>query len=846
MNNSDDSTTPENELPTRDDSPTRPTESVGDGAPEVPRSIVGPYRIVKELGRGGMGTVYLAIRDQAKGGGRVALKILSKGRDTKSALDRFNLESHVLAGLQHPNIARFLDSGESSDGRAYFVMEYVEGLNIDRYCDSNSLSLQGRIKIFSQVCDAVQYAHSNLVIHRDLKPQNIVVSRDGIPKLLDFGIAKLLNPDMASVDLVTETSQRLMTPEYASPEQVRGEPVTTQSDVYSLGVLLYELLCGQRPYNFKARIESEFVRLVSDYIPERPSTVIRNMSKTGEVDFATKIANMRNTKPDPLKKQISGELDDIVMQAIEKAPGKRYASANEFSDDLNRHLSGQTVQARKPANRTVYHIKKYIGRHKIGTAISAAALATILGTGSTALSQWNISQKAKIKEAQSTQYAALVWNALTDSDANISLNVDQRKELYTSILQGFTDFESDPKLSDDDSRFRKVDVLMQLADSLYSIRGASERDFEGASSFLSLAQDELNAIKNTSSSIFLVKHYNLKRRIADLLKDQGKNEQAIIAYRQTIHILQNYHDLVDSQAQRTSITARINNFNRSIGVLNHKMCKLDIARNILSDAEVEARRLRSEQPENAKLRRDWTVAAYSLAEYHLAQGETKEAESLADQILSIRMRVLSQDLGNSRHLRDVVTAILLKYDIYKALDTPETSLELLTKASSYSNQARIIENSIDGRWNETHAIVLYELALTQASIGMNDELKKTQQNLRQTVDELDNSQSSNKNLNTIRSYPMIINAVASLLQNDEKAWTESMNAYEEILSENTEHQTTLTKRTISFADILYSQGKSTSDILSEINTQGNQHLIELDISGASCNVSFVYRSQFTP
>lgn len=241
---------------------------------EVGRRI-GPHQLIREVGRGGMGTVYLAERADEQYHKRVAIKLVKRGMDTYEVLRRFRHERQILANLDHANIGRFLDGGTTEDGLPYFVMEYVEGQPIHQYCDTHRLSIEERLNLFRTVCSAVHYAHQNLVVHRDLKPSNILVTADGVPKLLDFGIAKLLHPESAAqTHTATAVGLRAMTPDYASPEQVRGEPITTASDVYSLGVVLYELLTGHRPYRVKSSLPQGIERLITEEEPEKPSAAV--------------------------------------------------------------------------------------------------------------------------------------------------------------------------------------------------------------------------------------------------------------------------------------------------------------------------------------------------------------------------------------------------------------------------------------------------------------------------------------------------------------------------------------------------------------------------------------------
>jgi serine/threonine protein kinase len=256
------------------------------GADSTPKQI-GKYRILREIGRGGMGAVYLASReDEIKK--RVAIKVIKRGMDTEDILRRFRNERQILAALDHQNIARLLDSGTTDDGLPYFVMEYIKGNPLLEYCEQNKLSTMERLKLFRQICAAVAFAHPNLVVHRDLKPSNILVTADGMPKLLDFGIAKMLNPEISGQTLSpTATAVRLMTPEYASPEQVRGDAITTASDVYSLRVLLYELLTGHRPYQIKKHTPVGIIHAVCDSEPMPPSNAITLKRQTANGKIMT-------------------------------------------------------------------------------------------------------------------------------------------------------------------------------------------------------------------------------------------------------------------------------------------------------------------------------------------------------------------------------------------------------------------------------------------------------------------------------------------------------------------------------------------------------------------------------
>jgi serine/threonine protein kinase/TolB-like protein/Tfp pilus assembly protein PilF len=321
---------------------------------------IGAYKLVREIGRGGMGAVYLAVRADNQFRQRAAIKLVKRGMDTDFVIRRFRSERQILAGLNHPNIARLLDGGATDDGLPYFVMEYIDGIPIHRYCDTRRLTVAERLNLFRQVCAAAHYAHENQVIHRDIKPGNILVTEDGAPKLLDFGIAKILDPDLASDTAEsTVTAMLVMTPEYASPEQARGEQVTAATDQYSLGVLLYELLTGHRPYKLRSRAPHEIARVISEEEPEKPSDVVTRSREITASDGKRKIVLTpeevgldRNTSPDELRRALMGGLDDIVMRALRKSPRRRYASTRDFSEDIGRYLQGLPVSAQARATTT--------------------------------------------------------------------------------------------------------------------------------------------------------------------------------------------------------------------------------------------------------------------------------------------------------------------------------------------------------------------------------------------------------------------------------------------------------------------------------------------------------------
>ena len=313
---------------------------------------IGPYAIERRLGEGGMGAVYLAARDDDQYHKKVAIKLVRSELRTTEIVGRFRSERQILANLDHPGIARLLDGGATASGGPYVVMEFVDGVPIDEYCAAGGLSVKARLQLFLKVCAAVAYAHRNLVVHRDIKPANILVTKDGEPKLLDFGIAKLLTPDALTEYPRTMAHERLMTPDYASPEQIRGEPITTATDIYSLGMLLYELLTGVRPFRTEGLRPTECERLICEATPAKPSA-----------------AGDR-------RRELEGDLDGIILMALRKEPSRRYGSVEQVAEDIVRHLDGLPVTARPDTWR--YRAGKFASRHRLAVAASMVVFLTLV------------------------------------------------------------------------------------------------------------------------------------------------------------------------------------------------------------------------------------------------------------------------------------------------------------------------------------------------------------------------------------------------------------------------------------------------------------------------------------
>ncbi len=371
--------------------------------------LVGDYRVLREAGRGGSSIVYLAQRADQQFQKRVAIKMLRCVDESADVLQRFRNERQTLAELNHPNIVTLLDGGTTEEGMPYLVMDFVEGVPIDKYCDSQLLRIRDRLQIFRTVCDSVGYAHRNGVIHRDLKPSNILVTKEGVPQLLDFGIAKLHDPGRFSLTtMVTLIGTRALTPEYASPEQLRGQPVTGATDIYSLGVLLYVLLCGRHPYRTTGRSLLDWEHAVCDVEPQRPSLAAARDEKMADPDelpqpaSSQHLAALRADRPAGLRRTLRGDLDAITMKALAKEPERRYRSAREFSDDLGRFLLGMPVTARR--TNFAYRSMKFVARHRESLVVAAIAAAAAVIVGA-----WEVQRVRAVRADRASLSAPGPW-----------------------------------------------------------------------------------------------------------------------------------------------------------------------------------------------------------------------------------------------------------------------------------------------------------------------------------------------------------------------------------------------------------------------------------------------------
>jgi eukaryotic-like serine/threonine-protein kinase len=442
------------------------------------------YRIESLIGTGGMGEVYLATDTELKR--KVALKLVQRGLGTQEMLRRFRQEEEILAGLNHPNIAQLYGTGLTSEGVPFFAMEYVEGTRLDEFCEAQRLTIEERLKIFRKICSAVAYAHQQLVIHRDLKPANIRVTTQGEPKLLDFGIAKLLE----TAPEQTITLQQLMTPEYASPEQIRGERMTTASDIYSLGVILYELLTGTKPYRLTSRSSIEAARAVIEQAPPRPSEN---------------------------RKSLRGDLDNIVLMAMRKEPARRYSSVAQFSEDVRRYLEGLPIRARK--DTFGYRSSKFIARNRIAVAAAAfvamavvVALIVSLAQTRNARRQRDLAQRERLKAERINQFLQRMLSFSNQSIMSV-VPVAQKKDVTVNQMLDQITPQVESELAD------QPDVRAQILRTLGSAY-ASQGQYGSAEKYLREAlavQSQLYGEESTEAAstmielgVLLFRQFNLE------------------------------------------------------------------------------------------------------------------------------------------------------------------------------------------------------------------------------------------------------------------------------------------------------------------------------------------------
>src|SRR5580700_9565196 len=435
-----------------------------------------------------MGDVYRAARADGSYDKQVAIKIIQGPRSTDFFLVRFQNERQILANLDHPNIAQLVDGGTTEEGLPYLVMEFVEGQRIDEFCANKNLGVRERLELFRTVCSAVHYAHQNLVVHRDLKPSNILVTASGAPKLLDFGIAKILDPQRGEANLQqTVTLLRMLTPDYASPEQVRNQPISTSSDVYSLGVILYELLTGKLPYRVSTDAPQEMMKAVCDTEPEKPSAAALRVSApegSGSERAAAELAQHRPERERALKLSnvLAGDLDNIVLKALRKEPQRRYSSVEQFSEDIRRYLTGLPVLAHEDS--LDYRARKFVRRHRLGVAATILLVLSLAGGLVATLWQAHIARSERARAERRFNDVRKLANSLMfevhDSIRNLPGATPARKLLVGRALE-YLDSLSQEANGDPSLQRELAAAYDRVGDVLGDTSAANLGDFAGAS-----------------------------------------------------------------------------------------------------------------------------------------------------------------------------------------------------------------------------------------------------------------------------------------------------------------------------------------------------------------------------
>jgi eukaryotic-like serine/threonine-protein kinase len=502
-----------------------------------PGKRIGPYEVIEEIAVGGMGAVYRAVRADGQYQQQVALKIVRSELGAEPTVVRFRNERQILASLDHPNIAKILDGASTVDGLPYFVMELIDGQPITDYCHRHRLSIEDRLKLFRSVCSAVHYAHQRLVVHRDIKPANILITSNGVAKLLDFGIAKILDPSLLVENIsVTAPGFWIMTPEYASPEQLRGEPITTATDVYALGLVLYELLTGRHAYRFPSHLPHEIARVILNAEPEKPSAAlkwkdrIQDANANRAVRLPEIVSSVGGRSSERLRYRINGDLDNIVLKAIRKDPRQRYSSADQLSDDIRRHLEHLPILARKSS--LSYRCRKYILRHKFGVVAAAVLFASLMAGMGLTLREARVARANQLRaERRFNEVRALANSLLFEVHDGIRYlpgSTSVRELLVRNALR-YLDSLSQEAGGDRSLQRELAAAYDRVGDLEYSTDYANQGDTAGAlaSYRKALAIRESLAALNPKDSTLQLELAGEYFRLADTLEATGNFPRAL-------------------------------------------------------------------------------------------------------------------------------------------------------------------------------------------------------------------------------------------------------------------------------------------------------------------------------
>jgi len=556
---------------------------------------IGPYTVVRPLGAGGMGEVYLARQDTEAFSRTVAIKVVKRSMDTDEVLRRFELERRILASLAHPNIAQLHDAGATEDGRPYFVMEFVDGERIDRFADRRGLSVDDRLHLFRTVCEAVQHAHQKLIVHRDIKPGNVLVREDGVVKLVDFGIGRLLSPDEGDTAQATRTRARRLTPDYASPEQIRGEPATTSADVYSLGVLLFELLTGRSPW--PRDTESDEQRLDrTTTAPQRPSVAVASVE-------AMEAAARRQRA-----RRLSGDLDNVVLKSMHPDPGRRYPSVAALSDDLGRHLGGLPVAAR--GDSFSYRSAKFVRRNAWSVSTAAAVVIGLIAvTATTSVQSRRIARERD--KAQEVQSFLLETFGASSADGSSGDSTTVRQ-----LLDGQAATVRTAYSADDELRAEMLAVLADAYERLGLLGDAEALSREALDERRRLHARDHPDVASTLNLLGWIRH------------EQGSSDEAVKLLTESVAMWRGVAD-----AETDGLARALND----LGSVYDQLGRIDDAEPLLREA-LALRRARG-----GPFDRGIAVTSSNLATLMYRRGDYMAADSLGSAALEVLRRTVGPD-----------------------------------------------------------------------------------------------------------------------------------------------------------------------------------------------------------
>jgi serine/threonine protein kinase len=614
---------------------------------------IGPYRLQAKIGQGGMGAVYRAVREDDAFQKTVALKLVHAGA-TREHLARLARERQILARLQHPNIAVILDGGTTDAGHPYLVLEHVDGTPIDAYCDARGLGTRARLALFHTVCAAVHYAHQNLVVHRDLKPANILVSADGAPKVLDFGIAKLLAAGIDPEQAPTATLLPLMTPEYASPEQVRGQSVTTASDVYSLGIVLYELLTGVRPYAVRADSLDEIVRAVCETEPQPPSSAARTKGAG-----TTTVPPMRKR---PSASELKGDLDTIVLKALRKEPSRRYLSVLELAEDVRRHLEGLPVLARKDTVR--YRMSKFVGRHRAAVVATALVFMSLAGGLAASLRQARIAEANRIRAERRFAEVRALSNAFLfefhDAIKDLPGSTAARQLVVRRAAEHLDALREDAR--EDVGLQRELAAAYQrLADAQGGAGEANLGDTAGARANYEKALAIRRALAPSGDAADVEALAHLEMKLSRLLAGAGEWDDAVETARSSALRLESLAGKTDSD-----LRGRLAAVHQTLSFFEARRGDEAAAHASLRKALAFGEAYDRDHPEDVSARASLARIRIELAERLERRGERGEAAALVHSAWAVLEALIDGDPNNARYRRELVYAINVGASVVEA------------------------------------------------------------------------------------------------------------------------------------------------------------------------------------